>query len=185
MPDLESQKVAFRMLSAKERHYIWYNKIKKAVNSPEKYNKEQLSLLQDFLNNLNEDLYEESREDKRAIFENIYLKEWNDKANGIFDDTQIYDILLTMNSLDYDIKHGLIQGSKNDIDITKKAKTKLVECICNKGSRMTCWRMRSITLQGPTIEYGLCSSYGDCDGSTFGCGMLMIFNCNAGYCTWS
>jgi len=185
MPDLESQKVAFNMLNPKERHYIWYNKIDKIIKSTNKFNEEQVVLLQDFLSNLKVDLYDETKEDQRAVFENVYLKEWNKKADVVFNDTQLYDILLTMNSLEYDIKHGIIQIQKTATSTDKNLRITINDCICNKGSRATCGRLRELSLQGPVIQFGSCvSAGGDCESSSFGCGFGFIFNCNAGYCAW-
>lgn len=158
LKDLEAQRLAFtELLSAKQKSEFWNIRIKKMIKE-NKFNVEQVKLLEELRAGLTSAVY--SSKSERDIFVKSFMIDWQAKALQIIGFDILYRYLGQVNE-----NNNYVSYNVDDIDGGS-------DCNCNKGSAFSC--------QGRTDD---CKDVvPPCKTSSYGCGFALLYECN-GRCT--
>lgn len=155
----DDQRLAYGLLSAKEKLNLWSTKMK-TLSKDASLNTKQIELINDLQEKLTVSLFSDIKNDEQEYFKTIYVNNFLKKAKEEFSYDQITSFFYTINLKSADT--AMYQDDGPRIGSSKK-------CNCNKGSLFGC-------SAGGTDE---CKNI-TCKESTSGCGFIWKHPCNGG-----
>lgn len=182
--DDSSQRIAFRLLSSKEKHKFRASFINDFIDRND-LSESQIKLIEDLKVNFTVDVYNNS--DKAEYFKNVYIQDWLIKAKQHFSIKEIY----TMVAAPYSQKNT----SKNT---NNKQQRRGIgdDCSCHQGGTFWCTTQRetnySLTDPSVTTTSVPCNSSNGCqvpgsindngewEEDSGGCGWFWLQRCDGG-----
>ncbi|GEM54013.1 hypothetical protein B0A58_03540 [Flavobacterium branchiophilum NBRC 15030 = ATCC 35035] len=156
-----SQKIMYNLLSKEDKFKIWNDRLTKIIHN-DKLTEQQLNLLNDLKSQLSVSLFNnDSMNDNREIFKNVYIKTFLKKSIAVFSEEFIYNNFYTLSNKSND------QIISREIVLENNIVGPKSKCTCNIGSIWSCSGLGTCRRSDcePTQNWG-------------GCGFLMFFDCN-------
>lgn len=174
------QQVAFGLLSPAERALAWASRLSRieafefaSANKSDEQSR-RFELFEEYRRLVtNPDNHENERSEEETADIEAQLLDWQERAEEVYDGEELYGLLFTLST-----DSSLVSDAPSKTDRLRRC----TGCCCSVGSSMTCPKI-TLSLAGPTIEYGECDYGLNCLSSDRQrCGAAFLFDCDGAFC---
>lgn len=163
----DAQKSMYRMLSKEDKQALWINKLDSLITD-KNLNETQTKLLTGLRSQLTVSIFDDnSNNDQREVFKNVYIPYFIKEAQEIFSKDYIYNNFYEIQNypktLAMSTSNNGLNNRSGDIGIGGET-----ACTCNVGSMVSCGS--GISCRQPLWE--------GCTSTTSGCGAFWVYSCN-------
>lgn len=185
MPDESSRKLAYSLLNGQERMKIWKDKFEILINESKLFGikvqltEGEISLVQEINSKLELHLFEHTQSDEKEIFKNVYIPEFINRAEEVFENKYLLGMIFYENTviLNKKIKRNIENADISDLIDSFNGRNEGVigeisdkkDCDCSVGSFFSCaW--------GQHDDH--CKK-SECEETNGGCGFLLLSDCDS------